>query len=939
MEIRSVLGTFLGKAGAVAGAALGLATIAFFAGFLVQRAQANAAKIPHVYLDYWASAEVGVVALLRSAFLLLDPPWTVAGLLAITLTLVLAMDSERFRHAVLRPQWLFLGTLLLVCLVYALLGQQLAIRTAHTSQVVTAASDYMRESDLSAPVPGVGVFGWFVREKAEPPVVLPWLDSTGTDTTKFATPAIEAWERIATELEARSAEASAGLPVRPRPFWASPDIEEIDPILGVVVPDDLMEPRRALRLFQGTLRVFAAAIWGLAIVAVWQRKVLAVMHTRARRGPWARVGAGLWSASRWVLAPLAATGLLLSAVFLVPDNYGALALPAIGHEYVEVFATEGTSDPDAPPQEDPPSSSSGEVAEIAEAIGKPFANFHDATLFLSGLCDRYASGDPDARRRVVERWTNAIRYLENRGTPFSVTLLKSAVQLSRYVAPELMDLAHRAWIRARNQTESPHTGYILHYPRSSIDNLRLITTGASDISRWSIYPIPTERILEIQVSKGSPAETLITLLRQMKRLDVSGRLETIVEAQLIGHAATLEIVMAGVLDPHRDVRAACVTSTGLYGRALGSSVTDILRKNRAARLLVDVLGDELELPSIRQSAATALWLLRVEGDPLVGKTLLDHLQDDQGDPDWILRGTTITALGKLRVRKAVTPLVNLLHRKDVPLRIKETIPTALRSIGESVESARGICAFLNDASAHGKETTTTIRSAAAILGLIAAEAPGPEQQLAFDSLMSLARRHTDFDAQRAIVIGIAEMNFAPSREFLEEVSDEHRDVKSRVLAIEGLVDLQHPASEEILVDLTQDRREPIELRITAMRALSKFDDNRSLDPIYQVWENELKRHLLGKSTNDLLNEIRSGNIAVIHAYMLAITVMDTLENRARRGSGMAASLAIQLAEDEAYQALGTVQDLAALPRIQFDPDPMTGEQTVLPLEAGFEQDG
>ncbi|MCP5117382.1 MAG: hypothetical protein GY953_41690, partial [bacterium] len=147
--------------------------------------------------------------------------------------------------------------------------------------------------------------------------------------TDFGKDSFEAWERIAAELEAKTAIEAEGLEVRPPPAWVSPLPLSGAPttVLGAAVSPESLPRARARTLYQWLLRFLAIGLWAAVILKFWQRRILeTIQNAGGESTGWIhRLQEEIWYSTERILRPACAVVLLVSATFLLPENYGSLA--------------------------------------------------------------------------------------------------------------------------------------------------------------------------------------------------------------------------------------------------------------------------------------------------------------------------------------------------------------------------------------------------------------------------------------------------------------------------------------------------------------------------------------------------------------------------------------------------------------------------------------
>jgi HEAT repeat protein len=1000
----------LQKAGLVTGISVAIGTLAFLTGYLAERAQHAVGHVPFVFIDYWAYAESGLLGLVDTIYLLLSPPDIVLALVVLSLAVVWVMESRWLYARLMQPRWLVVAWLVFLGALLVLIRQQLAVHAMcarATSEVVEApshdehvSSDADSEPDGEAgtrsparaieasfgtskgasrvdsppsqppiaatdALPLLAPFSLFVHGPATPPPgqaadVLPFVDrlQDRAPTGSYPDPAVEAWERIADELE--NDDSGSRIQVRPRPGWVTPAVNAPTsavalPILGLRVPPDAMDAQRAMRLFKLEIRWLAILIWTLVVLLIWTRAVQThatslanaasmlegersdeaeraprlagpvvaavggyqrlVQRLRTSAHPGKRAAAvalhaptvllsatrraGTWltrlfdpprmrTACAYVLQPLSVTLLAVSVICLGPENLGALARPALGQEYVEV-TTRAQRPSSAPP--------SGAAAEPA---GSSFWSFLGPTTKdeptdprepelaepeflrqLSAIADAYVATEGGQRDKYEKTWTEAVAKLEHEARPRSERRLRGAVAMTRFLAPNLSAIAHEAWLRVAAETGASRPAFILHYPRSETGVLRTIEPSPVPRRyRWSILPIESRNVAEVRALRDRQTIETVGHLRRMRSSMTEQRQKALVDIQLLGHPNVLEIMLAGLLDPHPDVRGPLVTSVGLYASALDDSIGGRLRRARAERLLWHVAENTSELPSIRTAALTSVTKLGGGRNERAasGQRLLRLLENSSGDANWNLRGAAISSLGLLGVKKSAGRLLALLTDDKVPALIRQAIPAALLRTA----TARQIVDMADqvDIATSPRET---VLGYLAVLGMFGPMMPPAIKEQAYTRLQKWwSQLQPKGELAEMLLATMGSLRYEATASLFVEVLRASTVQRQRLFAIEALEELQLNESEDAILQVASEDPD-LRLRLRAILALREFHSESSTRFLVDLLDEASRATSLAPSA------ARSPKPAMARTLVLALCAFEALQKRADQGSGRAAS--------------------------------------------------
>lgn len=858
--------------GTVGGTIVGLGTLAFAAGFLSQRAQYDFAQVPFVFVDYWAYAEVGVTAFVTSIYLLVQEALVLMFIALATIAAILLLEVERFRRAVLRPHFSFILYALIIFLFSILILQQLRIRQLRNEVVAGASS--VSDQDT---VPAVWPFSLFIPSRIHPPM---------PDNVNFSGSSVDMWMKIADDLEAGTGRGARYLEIRPRPRWAIPLLDSkaaSQHVLGVSVRPSELDSMRAISLYQSVMSAFLLAFWAFLMGELWQRYNLREINNInepvevvSRAGKMRHIlfllKEEIWFVSQWVLRPICALLLVTSGVFLLPECYGVLAMPRIGQEYVEVIS-ESQSDKgiDAGDESLKAEQEIDEDQELRQAIA---------------LLNRYSSGDPKQEQQVRDEWRQRVDALGRMNSPKAADVLEVMANTSSATAPELADIAQDAWTLVSARSFATREGYILYYPRSETDYLRILQPNPlSHRKRWTIYPVKMSAIVEIRVKREEQTVRLIDILRGMRELDPQERALALYEAEKLGHPNLVEVAIAGTLDPSHHIRGFSITDVGRYASALPEGRDSTLRRKLASRRLLEIIRDRRERTDLRGTAASALHRI-VVADQEVCTELLSLLRQDGkalADEHWSLRGSLITAVGELRCRNGLVQLLTMLTNPKVPEVVRSSIPTQLMKLGNQGNSAPTLARLINDSRTpamvlgpsitaisllDGEEKNIAIRALCRFL-----RQPSYGQELSKKYLLS-EYRQTAVDSLRQL----GHPSAVETLHWLAQRSNEE-DAKVRIKAIFALGELSLPPSEAVLIKVFEDKKEEERVRIACLDSLGEFHDNRSI----------LK-----------LRELYPAETAVVQR-----AIIECLSERASRGAGIAAITAesLQATKGEADEVM------------------------------------
>ena len=816
--------------GTLGGAVVAVGAFAFATGFLAERAQYEYAQIPFVFVDYWAYAESGFTLLLDSGYLL--APWW--GLLAIVpvgaIAIVLLMEVESFRAFLSRPHWLFVGYLVWLALIGLTIRQELIVRASAYSLADSSARQQLPDVEQAAgvaqqPVPMVLTpervidarwpFSWFVPDAAS----LPTVDSrwrTGHDS-------FSAWRQIADELELSSSQDRMYFELRRAPEWTSVSSgsHPIGSFLGVQSSGQSLESNRAQVLYSSLVLVITLLGCLLGGLVLWDSKVLSELQQgassalkEAKPHVLFPLREELWFASHWILRPIAIIA-LLSGLVLLAESYGILAMPRLGHELVEIVVAsseQARSSSENQPDVADRLSGLNDDASGDEIVRRLYSAAEDLAL-------KYPLTDPEDREKLRSKWQDVIINIEKMGRPSSVESLRRLSDLSAVLSPPLMPEAADAMIRATVQLGLPRSGYIVAYPRSQTEYLRLLVNRTTaDGGKWAIYPVRMAAIAEIRVRQDGRTPKLVDMLRRLDTLDPEDRVSAIVEIRRLGHPRTLEIMMAALLDPSPMVRGYAITDVARAASMLPRTAAGQFRRARAEEMLLSVLLNDDERPDHRAAAATSLRFVSQERDPRVcqGVSLVLQSQCEPGR-SWELCGPLLTSIGRMQCAGISALLEKVVRDPNAPIEIRATVPTALHA-GRDARSVNLLRALVRDDDTPEYVRDTSITA----VGLLA---KGSEDVVADLVVAGRRARVNDRMEQRwAVITALQYLGHRSAVPFLSESALRATEPEEMVrrAAIFALADLNAPESESVLMSIAEDSDELTEIRVFAVKLLPQF---------------------------------------------------------------------------------------------------------------------
>lgn len=923
---------------ALAGAVLGTAALLFYAGFVIQRAQFDIAGVPFVFVDYWAYVEVGVGGVTRSCVLLLESwPWLVS-FFGLSIAIVFGLEWERFRDFLAKPHWLFAAALIHLCVVGVLVRQQLAISGLRHPGQSALAGRRAEQRELARLIPARWPFQASLAKSQPSPEFL------YSEFHRYS--AEDLWERIADELEYRMVERQY-LEVRPAPLYATSHSFSTNPVPSLFGAHarpkgeaSASDQERAQELYCNMLTWGAFAVWSFILLGVWERQMRlrflpeaasyqgigtrepdqdseVVVTDRAssagnRRPLLERLREEMWWVVRYLALPLNGLALLFAVVVLMPESYGALAMPRLGEEMVEVIIERTTSggaeDRSKLEREKTANGSDGTDslshierysidAGAEESFGLPQARaekqaLQDADLTrsllgrLSELADSYVLADVEEQSEHGDRWRTEIDMIAAIGTSRALEFLNQASEMTRHYAPELANIAAGAATKMRGDVASSLKGYILYYPRSAEEKrLKLLTRSTRTEGSWEFVPIDLDAIKELRVVRDEQTRRVISMLRRMRSLSPDQVNRLLVEAELEGHWSLLEISLAAMWAESSEVVGPAITSALRFSANLDDSTWGRLRRARAIEVLLAYFADATKPPHLRGAAATSLaGMTRIGDTERVGGALLHSLTNETRklvDPDWQTSGTVVSALGRIKYREAVPALLLMVADTNTPVPIRGAIPTALISIDDKPRTIPALTNLLFNPETPHQVTGTTVTA----LGYLGKGASNDVPEI-LHQYCRLALTNRSFGLQSeqldtllgATVSAMVQTENRSAVLPLQDIVENRqeylvRGAESAVgAAAVGLSRVPAASSEVVLLELAEDESVSLELRVVAIRALRGFKDDQTVQRLY-----------------DLYMSSRSLRIDV--------SIVETLRRRAELGSGLAKRLLERILEE------------------------------------------
>lgn len=818
--------------GTLGGALVGLGALAFSAGFLAQRAQYDYAQVPFVFVDYWSYAETGAMSMLSSLYTLLQNGPGVVGLVVVSLLIVLSLEIERVRTAITRAELLLLASVVVTCWAAVVVRQQLHIHDLRRFSVANQANySYHDES-----IPSPGSKGSLIPVVFPFSVGMPAPASPSHVSDRFPGSSVEAWDLLASELKRGLEEKGNHLHVRPRPEWSvvpaplsamregkpiSRSNDEVTAFSGMPIDRMDLEESRARELYSRIVFGLVVALWGLVVIVKWERAVRRGLNAPMVAG--GRVGRLLlrwreeiWFGARWVVMPIA-MALIAGGVLLASEGYGVLAMPYLGQEHVDVglVARQATSPPSSPATSE--GTLSARVASDDSTASIAYESGIDAA-------SKYLRVELDEQEDLSRAWRRSIDVLEQLSSVEGTGRLRELAEYGAIVAPDLAPYAQDAWNRSAERTSSSRSGYILYYPRSETDYLRLLTRNpASHSSRWVIHPVETASITQVRVKGDQKTLQLMDALKSLRFMDPNERLSGLNKIRRLGHERSLEVFMAGVLDPAATVHGPCITLTGMFAAALPSDAAGVYRRQRAVRLLLRVMNDRQTRMDVRGTAATSLHvMLRNASSEEQAETCRElcklMLDEKLADEDWELRGTAITSLGLMRCVEAEGALLPLLSDPLVPPNVRATLPSVLAKLGRAETSVPELANALLSGNLPPETAGTTIGALAVL--------PQSDNSVAVRALTSYIESPSRgggsleiaVQLRRYSVMALGVLGDRSTLDLLHRLArrSTEADEETRALAIKAIDEMDSPRSQHVLIAIAEDDGETARVRCMAV---------------------------------------------------------------------------------------------------------------------------
>jgi len=886
--------------GALAGAVLGAAVILFFAGFTAQRSQYDVAGLPFVFVDYWAYVEIGVTGVIRSCMLLLQS-WALLLLLFVSsIAIVFALEWTRFRNFISKPHWLFVATLLQLTLLGLLVRQQLAVSHLRSPEKLTSA--YFPTKGRVAEADVIPVRWPFAGRI---PDAIPMPEELYSDFHRHS--AEELWERIASELEFMHSQRQY-LEVRPAvackaklPVDATSGLSIFSGSSSRGMENRATDQERAQRLYRCILVWGMFCVWFFAMLVVWEKQIR-LRYLNEHAGEFAtgfllRLREEVWWVVHHLALPLNGVLLMFSFGVLMPENYGVLALPHVGQEMVEVVIEKASATGKEHQLQEPRKSTNNEGSGMRSATQNATAKLlsREKLQELSALADAYALADVEDQQTLLEKWRKEIDQVAQINTARAFEFLTAVSEMTRHYAPALANMAAEATTKLRGEVASTLRGYILYYPRSTQEQyLRLLSRDDRVAGTWNLVPIKLDDIKELRVVSDEQTRRVISRLRLMRKLspeDPEERNKLLIEMELEGHWALLEISLAATKDPSAEVRGPALTSVARYASTLDATEWGRLRRQRAVRVLLAHSNDLRTLPDHRGAVATSLYrIVTPEQRNLVGSNLLHSISNDQflrADPAWVAGGNSITALGKLKYHEAVPRLLELLNDTNVVMHVRGSIPTALLYMDETKRTIPALTNLLASTDAPVEVLGTTL-TALGRLGrgseFTVSAALHAFCEASLNDPRFTAKPELLNDYLGAAVSAIIASEDPEGMRHLQAIVKERQRFTSRTLnspvriATLGLGRIQSVSSEPDLIDLAKDTNSPVESRAAALHSLAKYRSDSTLSDLWDIWKEDPHR-------------------------LLKAVAFDTVRKRADAGSGRAKHLLKRMEESDAGDSL------------------------------------
>jgi thioredoxin 1 len=353
-------------------------------------------------------------------------------------------------------------------------------------------------------------------------------------------------------------------------------------------------------------------------------------------------------------------------------------------------------------------------------------------------------------------------------------------------------------------------------------------------------------IIEIRVKRDERSIRLAELLRSLKSLKPSGRSHALTEAEAIGHARIVEVLLGALADPSPDVRGPAVTSLGRVASSLQHTTDGGYRRALANRHLMERARERAERPDIRGAALTSLRHSVPKNDPTACESLKSVVTQNAAagvDEFWEVRGPATSTLGELGCRDSLGLMLSLLERDDVPMSKKAALATSLIRLESPKQSVPRLAAALERG--VSPRVAGTIITA---LGLIGGDEVAKGQTVAALSRYIRSnkpalqapgsRRPTEVEHNRiSATFSLAVLGDRRALEVLQEVAGDGSEPEAlRVEAIDTTRSLESPKAEQWLAQLAEESSNPLAVRIASLRALGRFAEEETIDRIDELFD-------------------------------------------------------------------------------------------------------
>jgi HEAT repeat protein len=189
-----------------------------------------------------------------------------------------------------------------------------------------------------------------------------------------------------------------------------------------------------------------------------------------------------------------------------------------------------------------------------------------------------------------------------------------------------------------------------------------------------------------------------------------------------------------------------------------------------------------------------------------------------------IRAKAITALGKMRSKDAVEPLIQAFSDKNSSIRKK--IADALGNIGDKRAVESLICALKD------KNSQVRYKAAEALSKIDDPRARVP--------LIQILNDKNEVEKIRTLSVeGLVKANDPRVRESLIQIlKDKGEDENIRSLSVEVLGKLEDFSAIEPLIQILNDKNEDERIRSFSAKALGKIKDKKAKEPLFRAFENE-----------------------------------------------------------------------------------------------------